>query len=266
MPLDQASLEQLPLRQVSSGQLPPGQATPGQASDSHPQGQGKASVRLVAFDFDGTVLEGHSPVRMIRRLSMKRIIPASTAFKTLWWGIRYKLHLPVEQRAVRKYIFKGFSHYPAVKANQIMSEFYCGELRHRLRPKAIETIRAHQAAGHKVVLVSASFYPILKEVSRDIQADWFICTQMGIEDGYYTGEVACTPPEGEQKLIQLQNWADKEFSAEGWELVAAYGDHRSDAPLLSAAIRAIAVNPDIGLQRTAKRLGWEIVDWSFTPN
>jgi HAD superfamily hydrolase (TIGR01490 family) len=222
-------------------------------------------VRIVAFDFDGTLLEGHSPVRMIRRLVRRGIIPYGTAFKALWWGVRYKLRVPVEQKEVREHIFRSFSHFPAAEADRLMASFYHEDLRCRLRPQALDAIREHQAAGELVVLVSASFAPILREVSKDVGAHWFISTQMEVEDGYYTGKVKGQPPEGIQKVVQLSSWAGAEFSEKGWVLVRAYGDHRSDGPLLRAALEAVAVNPDTGLERAAKREGWRVVDWSFTP-
>jgi len=220
-------------------------------------------VHIVAFDFDGTLLEGHSPVRMVRRLSMRRVIPFGVALKTLWWGIRYKLRMQVEQKEDRGVIFGAFAHLTAEEANEIMAGFYCEELRQRLRPKALETIGRHKEAGDKIVLVSASFLPILREVTKDVEADWFICTQMEVENGHYTSNIAHPPPEGEQKLIQLAAWADVEYTKTGWELSAAYGDHYSDEPLLEAAKQAVAVNPDSGLEKAAKRQGWQIVDWSF---
>ncbi|MCL1846919.1 MAG: HAD-IB family hydrolase [Coriobacteriia bacterium] len=222
-------------------------------------------VCIVAFDFDGTLLEGLSPVRMMRRLLRRRIIPLSVAFKTLWWAVRYKLRLPVEQARVREYIFSAFTHISAAEANKIMSDFYQEDLRHRLRPKALATIHAHKQAGDTIVLVSASFLPILREVIKDVEADRYICTEMEVEDGHYTSNVAHPPPEGEQKLIQLAAWADVAFADSGWTLGFAYGDHRSDAALLAAAATAVAVNPDSGLERIARREGWGIVDWSFRP-
>jgi len=218
---------------------------------------------IAAFDLDDTVLEGHSPVRMIRRFSRERIIPFKTGFKILWWGVRYKLHLPVEQEGVRECLFSAFTHCPAEETNKMMADFYHENLRRHLRPLAIKTIQEHREAGDKIVLVSASFSPILKEVKKDLEADWYICTQMEIIDGHYTSNVAHVPPEGEQKLIQLAKWANREFGESCWVLNAAYGDHRSDAPLLAGALRAVAVNPDLALKRIAKRNNWEIVDWSF---
>ncbi|MDR0347562.1 MAG: RdgB/HAM1 family non-canonical purine NTP pyrophosphatase [Coriobacteriales bacterium] len=220
-------------------------------------------VRLAAFDFDGTLLEGHSPVRMVRSLLRRNIIPYRVALQALWWGVRYRLRIPVEQKEVREHIFRSFSHFPAAEADQLMSDFYRADLRRRLRPRGLEAVKKHREAGEQVVLVSASFTPILKEASHDLGADWFICTQMEVKDGYYTGNVMGQPPEGAQKLVQLAAWADATYHKDGWALVAAYGDHRSDEPLLAAAREAIAVNPDSGLEKAARRHGWRILDWSF---
>lgn len=220
-------------------------------------------VCIVAFDFDGTLLEGHGPARMVPRLTRKGYIPWKTALKAVWWGVRYKLHMSVEQAEVREYIFSAFTHLPVEDADKIMADFYYEDLHERLRPLAMEEIRAHQAAGHKVILVSASFKPILREVAKDVKSDWFICSQMEVEDGHYTSSIAHQPPEGEQKLIQLTAWADQTYGKGNWRLDYAYGDHHSDIPLLSAALKPVAVNPDSGLERTAKRAGWKIVDWSF---
>ena len=241
-----------------------GQRTPGQRASSERTSSERTQV--VAFDFDGTLLEGHSPVRMVNKLVRERVIPFRVGLKILRWGIRYRLHRPVEQEEVRKHLFSSFTRFSAEEANKIMSDFYQKDLRNRLRPKALEVINKHKAAGDKVILVSASFLPILREVKSDVGADWFICTQMEVVDGHYTSNVAYLPPEGEQKLIQLAAWADAEFAGNGWELSVAYGDHRSDAPLLAAAKQAIAVNPDSALEKIALKEGWEIVDWSFKVN
>jgi XTP/dITP diphosphohydrolase len=230
-----------------------------------PGAQSGAPARIVAFDLDGTLLEGHSPVRMVRDLVSRRIIPYTTAAKVLWWGVRYRLRMPVEQEQVREYVFRSLSHFPAAEADDIMTTFYAVDLQKRLRPKALETIRKHQTAGDVIVLVSASFTPLVREVARDLRADWFICTQMEIEDGYYTGNVEGIPPEGAQKPIQLTAWANERFGEGAWVLTAAYGDHSSDEPLLAAAQQPVAVNPDTVLERVARRNGWQTVDWSFDP-
>ncbi|NLG10221.1 MAG: RdgB/HAM1 family non-canonical purine NTP pyrophosphatase [Coriobacteriaceae bacterium] len=218
---------------------------------------------LAVFDFDGTILEGHSPVLLVYKLYNMGIIPFAPAMRILWWGIRYKLRFSMEQAIVRQRIFRTLVHFPAKEANKLMTDLYHEQLISRLRPKALERIRDHQARGDKVILVSASFEPILEKLMHDVQADDMISTRMEVIDGFYTGNVAGTPPEGEEKLIQLRALADQRYGKDGWQLDWAYGDHFSDRFLIAAAKHPVAVNPGARLQRLATREGWQIEDWSL---
>jgi hypothetical protein len=52
-------------------------------------------------------------------------------------------------------------------------------------------------------------------------------------------------------------------AAEGLDLArcTAYSDSANDIPMLSAVGYAVAVNPDPGLHREARRRGWEVRDF-----
>jgi phosphoserine phosphatase len=64
---------------------------------------------------------------------------------------------------------------------------------------------------------------------------------------------------GPAKAIAIKALA----AAEGLDLAkcTAYSDSINDIPMLSAVGRAVAVNPDSALRRTAKQNGWEIRDF-----
>jgi len=221
------------------------------------------TVRIAAFDFDHTLLEGSSPVLIVHRLVRRGVIPVTVALKVLWWGVRYKLHIQVEQKVVRQYIFRSLSHFPAESANQMMAELYLSELEQNLRPKGLAEMQHRREQGDLIVVVSASFVPIIEAFAQDNPIDGFVCTHMEIADGFYTGNVVGLPPEGEQKAVQLTAWADAHFGAGTWVVTWAYGDHYSDAPLLEMAENPVAVNPDTRLEKTAKTHGWQILDWSL---
>ncbi|MDR1712785.1 MAG: HAD-IB family hydrolase, partial [Coriobacteriales bacterium] len=223
---------------------------------------GKPKVRIAAFDYDDTLLEGASPVLMTRRFVRRGIIPLHVGLKALWWAVRYKLRMRVEQKVVRQYIFASLSHLKAEEADTMMAEFYREELAELLRPAGLAVLEQRRSEGCSIVIVSASFQPLLAELARDLKADGYISTRIEQSDGYYTGHVDGQPPEGEQKLLQFNQWADDRYGAGAWELVWAYGDHHSDEPLLRTAENPVAVNPDSRLEKTAKAEGWPVVDWS----
>ncbi|MEG0505258.1 MAG: haloacid dehalogenase-like hydrolase, partial [Raoultibacter sp.] len=118
-------------------------------------------------------------------------------------------------------------------------------------------------AGHEVVIVSATFEPIILRAMALHCFDHQVSTRMHVDsEGRYTCEVEGKPIEGEEKLKAIRQFADEHYGAGKWELGYAYGDHHSDRTLLSIARHAYAVTPDKPLARTARREGWEILDWN----
>lgn len=222
-----------------------------------------ATERLVIFDFDGTILEGQSPVMFVRALVANRVMPFPIMLSIFLWAVRYKLHLPHQQSEVRERIFSIFTKVPAKRANEMMIEVYKNEVEPNLRVQALERIAYHKQRGEKIIFVSASFEPIMEQAVSDLGVYGQVSTRMQIVDGYYTGNVEGLPVEGDQKPIRLTAFANEHFGEGNWQIVCAYGDHYSDEPLLTMATEAIAVTPDKGLERVARLRGWKIVDWSY---
>lgn len=219
-------------------------------------------VRLAVFDFDGTSIEGNSPVMLVRYLLKHDMLKKRDAFRILMWGAAYKLRLPQNESWVRGLVFSAFEGKPVAEVNQFLADFYDNHIAKRFRAQADDAMRKHQAAGDVVMVVSASFEPIILRAMEHHPFTMQVSTRMKIApDGTYTRQVDGKPIEGAQKLVAVQEFADETFGPDAWELVAAYGDHHSDRTILSAAKQAYAVDPDRPLTRTARRLGWPVLDW-----
>ena len=216
---------------------------------------------VVAFDFDGTIINNHSPVRLIARLSKDRIMPRWSVFLSMVWGLWYKMGIERDQSKPRRYIFASFKDSHVSDADAIMRNLYHEELRNYLRPAALATIKKHQQQGRRLVIVSASFTPIIEELCRELEIEDFICTRMEIVAGSYTGETIGKPPESTHKLTQFTQWANQRFGQGNWVLTHAYGDHYSDIPLIETALYPVAVDPDRKLEQIARERGWEIQAW-----
>lgn len=224
--------------------------------------RGETPVQLAVFDFDGTSINGNSPVMLVRYLVRRRMLKNTVVIRILLWAAAYKLRLPQNESWVRGLVFRAFLGMPKEQADEIMKTFYDEVVEAQYRKQADEVMRAHAEAGHEVVIVSATFEPIIVRAMERHCFDLQISTRMRVDaEGRYTCEVEGMPVEGTEKLNTIRRFADERYGVGKWELGYAYGDHHSDRTLLATARHAYAVTPDKPLARTAKCEGWEILDW-----
>ncbi|WP_369880674.1 HAD family hydrolase [Adlercreutzia muris] len=223
---------------------------------------GSGRVLVAAFDFDGTCIRGNSPVLLVRHLARKRMLAPSVVARILGWAACYKARLPQNESWVRGLVFRAFAGRPVGEVNRFLYDFYDRFIDERFRADAEAAMRAHEAEGHAVVCVSATFEPIVAAAMEHHPIQYAIATRMKVDEGgRYTDEVAGLPIEGPEKVAVLSRFCDEQFGAGSWELGWAYGDHHSDRSLLAAARHACAVTPDRPLTRTANAEGYDILDW-----
>lgn len=221
-------------------------------------------VRIAVFDFDGTSIEGSSPTRLVNHLFLKRKLSFVTSLKIGFWGIAYKWKMPISEAWVRGQVFKAFEGKPKEEVDAYLRDFYDNYIAKRFRPQAEAAMIERANEGCDVIVVSASFEPIVMRAMETKPFDYQISTRMKVApDGTYTREVEGRPIEGEEKLIALKHWCDGHYGEGNWELAYAYGDHHSDAPLLEAAEHPFVISPNSGLKAIAKERQWPILDWDL---
>ena len=222
-------------------------------------------VKVAVFDFDGTSIEGSSPSWLVNRLIRERRISPLTSLKIGFWGIAYKWHLPQNESWVRGQVFRAFDGKPKEEVDRYLTAFYDGYIAKRFRPKADDAMLRCADEGCEVIVVSASFEPIVVRAMEQHPFSHQISTRMKTaSDGTYTREVEGRPIEGYEKIVALRHWCDGHYGEGNWEIEYAYADHHSDAPLLAAAAHPFAVTPNTGLAHIAKREGWPVLDWEIT--
>ncbi len=225
----------------------------------------KTVHKIAAFDFDGTSIRGNSPVLLVRYLLRDKLLGKRVTAKIASWGIAYKLRLPQNEAWVRGLVFTAFEGMAKDEVDAYLRDFYDNVIadQGRFRPQADAAMRNLHARGVEVLVVSATFEPIIERAQELHPFDGFIATKMEVdEEGRYTTRVDGACIEGQEKVNAIRAYADERYGEGNWELVAAFGDHHSDAPLLSAAREGFAVCPDNPLEREARRQGWAILDWS----
>lgn len=218
---------------------------------------------VAVFDYDGTCIRGQSGLLVARWLLRRGHITPLTAWRLSLWGARYFLHLPNSQERARELIINDLKHMSANEIDELLVEFHREVLVPRYRSRALEEIRRRRDEGCCTVLISATFDPIAREAARHLGADGYVATRMQrTSDGDYTGRVDGEVVEGAGKVLALRSWADSDVGKDGWYIAYAYGDHHSDADILSSAEHPVAVNPSPALWIEARRQQWDMQNWN----
>lgn len=217
---------------------------------------------IAAFDFDGTCISGSSPKKLVSILSKRKRLSPYKLLRIGMWGAAYKLNLPKDAEGVRSRVFSAFAGTSAVKVNEFLCKFYHERVAPIYRDDADAAMIAHIEAGHIVVLVSASFEPIIAAAMTEHPIQFALASRMHIDDsGRYTDQVEGKPTEGADKLEVLRDFANDRFGEGNWELGFSYADHFSDLEMLDAAQHPCAVTPDRMLRRVAEEMNWDVLDW-----
>jgi HAD superfamily hydrolase (TIGR01490 family) len=127
------------------------------------------------------------------------------------------------------------------------------------RPDVINRLHEHQLQGHKVVLVSGVFMPVLERLAQAFGVDGFVGTQVEFRNGQYTGHIIPPVITGNDKSRYTREFFSSRSMDVDWDASYAYTDSITDQSLFALVGHPVAVYPDAKLQRLAQTKGWEIL-------
>ena len=134
-----------------------------------------------------------------------------------------------------------------------------------IKPQALELVHAHQRAGDRVVIVTATNEFVTRPIAQAFGVDELIAVELARDDGpggtgWYTGSIRGVPSFREGKVTRVEQWLQSQ--GWGWDGVHTtfYSDSMNDLPLLEKASVPVATNPDARLRALAAERSWRILD------
>lgn len=219
------------------------------------------AVRVVVFDMDGTLVPGDSQTALALRLVLRGILPLRTVLAAQWWLLTTRLGWrSADPETLQRQAVAALRGRPEAEIAALCADIVQRRLIGRLRADGVATVADWRDQGAFVVLASASFEALVAPVAAALGADGFVATRMvAAAGGLASGEIEGRRMSGEAKRDGVTALLDARFAR--WVLVAAYGDHVSDVPLMELAERPVAVTPTARLRRHARNAGWDVVRW-----
>lgn len=189
---------------------------------------------LAAFDVDGTLTRHDTFVPFLVRVAGRAQVSSTFAVAGAATLRRRGVDRDALKEDVCRRILRGRSR---AELEQLGERHAAQVLGSSLRPDVLGRLRAHQAAGHHVVLVSASLDLYLGPVAAALDVD-VLCTTVAFVDDRATGELVGGNCRAAEKLRRLDAYRlEGRIDGPVW----AYGDSRGDDEMLAAADHAVRV-------------------------
>ncbi|MDQ1445987.1 MAG: hypothetical protein QOI20_2451 [Acidimicrobiaceae bacterium] len=214
------------------------------------------------FDLDKTVIAKASMVAFGRSFYDEGLISRRHVVRAVWGQLVF-MHIGASEQKlarIRESVLRLTRGWDQERVRRIVRETLELVIEPIVYAEAAELIAAHQAAGRRVLLVSASPEEIVAPLAEYLGVDRAIASRALIDDeGRYSGEMAfyAYGPFKAEAMRALAVEEDIDLAAS-----YAYSDSYTDVPMLEAVGHPVAVNPDRVLRKLAEERGWEVRTFS----
>lgn len=197
---------------------------------------------VAAFDVDGTLSRRDTLLPFLQRLCGTQRLGRALAAKGMALSrmAMGRADRDAVKDALLVRLLAGRDAEEVAAAGEAYAEFLADH--ERLRPDTCHRLDEHRAAGHRVVLVSASPEVYLGPLGRRLGVDAVLASGLEIgADGRLTGRLAGRNCRGPEKVARLDAWLGA--AAGDGPYVYAYGDSDGDRELLARADVGVLVRP-----------------------
>jgi len=190
----------------------------------------QAQRTVAAFDFDGTITRRDTMLPFLSHTV--GWAPTATALAAISVpGIRVAVGRGSRQAAKEALFGRLLTGRPLASLEQAAESFADRLVTDGLRRDTLDRVQAHAAAGHELVVVSASPELWVAPVARRLGFTTVLATRLEVDAaGYLTGRLVGRNCRGPEKVSRLRGWLGDETP-----LVLAYGDSRGDREMLAFA-------------------------------
>ncbi len=215
---------------------------------------------IAFFDMDLTLLKVNSARLWLSFAREQGRISLQTMLQGFFWMARYRLGT-VDMQRVTEYALALEAGTSEEEMVEVCERWFERLVRPTLSARAVARVQAHQAAGHDVVILTASTRygstPLAQLLGLPL-----VCTELEVENGILTGRHLPPLCFGPGKLERARTFAGQHGALLGdsW----FYTDSHTDLPVMEAVGHPVAVNADRWLRRRARERGWPRVDWVGT--
>jgi HAD superfamily hydrolase (TIGR01490 family) len=221
-----------------------------------------AKPQLAIFDLDHTLLDGDSDVLWCNLLIREGVLDGAVfGPRNAQIEAGYKAGT-IGAREFCEFFVGTLAGRSAAQWLPLRSRYFENEVLPRLAAQGIAQVAQHRAAGHALVLSTATNRYLTEATAQHLGFEHLIATECEVAaDGRFSGRTQGVLNMKEGKPQRLKQWlALRGESLSQWHSVL-YSDSINDQPLLEAVNEPIVCNPDARLAVLAAQRGWAVRHW-----
>ena len=215
-------------------------------------------MKLALFDLDHTLLDGDSDSLWGRFLVKEGAVDAEEYRRE---GARYMAEYRAGKLDMHEFLAFGLRPLKDNTPERLhgwRARFMLECALARIPVASRKLLAEHRAAGHTLVIITATNSFITAPIAAEFGVDALIATEPEKHGDRFTGGVVGAPCFREGKVMKLDAWlAARDVQPdETW----FYSDSHNDLPLLERVDHPVAVNPDEILARVAAERRWPVME------
>lgn len=209
------------------------------------------------FDLDKTIIATSSAFAFGREFMNNGLISKQEAFEMYLAKTSYMFSgmSSAEMDSTRDQLSQIVAGWSVEEVRRITSETMHTVVAPAIYTEARELIAYHKAAGHKIVIISASAIQLVEPIAQELGIEHVVATEMEVKDGRFTGNIT-RYLKGDAKAEAIVELGER-FNLDLANSYA-YSDSATDIPMLSQVGNPVAVNPDRAMKKHALEHGWDI--------
>lgn len=222
-------------------------------------------MKLAIFDFDGTLFPKDTLPFLLsqwKKLKYSRVKYFKTYISLISLYIKYKsgIESKLSREQMRLIAVGKFNNIFSGMTEQELMQYFTNcskEIKGLLNESVVCEVKKAKLDGYHTVLLSGSYYYLLKDIGDYLQFDTVIGTEMHFKDNLFDLNKELEIISGALKIEKVYEYFSNK--SVDWKASRAYADSYSDIHILKTVGQPVAVNPDAKLESIATQMNWRII-------